>query len=543
MCSLFLCLLLCLANFSVVANASEAEENLIDSDIRNWVNISTIDSSYSDKFTTYYSNGVYQFKYIGSPTAGRYGGIYSLTDLVVGENYVLNFDFRISEKSLEPITWMIGVGFLNGNELTFFSDETHIVIAYDNYSEFDYVLGEYNSIHLPFKYSASLGEPCVIIVGICHSDASITNPTLYLRDFSLMRQSSETEKKLDGILGWLQEIKDKIVSLPETIKTNFQTFFTDLQGKITDMKDGVTEKLGTISTEFSGYITGLGDRVSGFFTDLKENISAYFTDLWNKFSAFFEKFKPRVNVDFGFKNGYFDINNKTFHYDNNSSCMISDVICVPSGCELHLSYKYLSGGRFRFIPCDKEGNVSSSASITTYFQDYEVLLSSFQYFRVECYSFEVKRVNGYVDVGWFTYFTNTLKHKIDLKVIEIKTSIHDFFVPPEGFFEEWKVTFDLMLSDNLGFIYQAPNFVIDIVEVVQEILQNDQEVNLVFPAVEFDIAGYHIELFKDTKVDFSFLEAGIWLTLYSMYKVMLYVIFALALIKYGMSTWERTMAN
>lgn len=140
-------------------------------------------------------------------------------------------------------------------------------------------------------------------------------------------------------------------------------------------------------------------------------------------------------------------------------------------------------------------------------------------------------------------FFDDLKLKIDVKVEEIKTSIHDFFVPPEGFFEEWKDKFDLMLSDNLGFIYQAPNFVKGIIEVVQEILQTDQEVNLVFPAVEFDIAGYHIELFKDTKVDFSFLEAGIWLTLYTMYKVMLYVIFALALIKYGIDTWERTMSN
>ena len=58
--------------------------------------------------------------------------------------------------------------------------------------------------------------------------------------------------------------------------------------------------------------------------------------------------------------------------------------------------------------------------------------------------------------GFFSNLTNSikgffdeLKQKIDLKIDEIKQSIHDFFVPPEGFFEDWKAKFDLMLSDNL----------------------------------------------------------------------------------------------
>ncbi len=140
-------------------------------------------------------------------------------------------------------------------------------------------------------------------------------------------------------------------------------------------------------------------------------------------------------------------------------------------------------------------------------------------------------------------FFDDLKLKIDTKIEEIKQSIHDFFVPPEGFFDNWKMRFNSMLEHNLGFVYQAPNFVVQVVNCIQDVLNTKTEPNLVFPKVEFDIVGYHVVLFEDTKVDFSFLESGIWATAYGMYKVMLHAIFAFALIKFAQDTWERTMSN
>ena len=152
--------------------------------------------------------------------------------------------------------------------------------------------------------------------------------------------------------------------------------------------------------------------------------------------------------------------------------------------------------------------------------------------------------------GFFSNLTNSikgffdeLKQKIDLKIDEIKQSIHDFFVPPEGFFEDWKAKFDLMLSDNLGFVYQAPNFVIQVIYCIQDVLNTKTEPELVFPKIEFDIVGYHVLLFEDAKVDFSFLDTGIWSILYGMYKVMVHAILIFALIKLAQDTWERTMEN
>ena len=544
------------ANFSVVANATEAEENLVDSDLRNWENLSEIDpDAYSlsinlrgdNKYRVFFKNYDATDGSIQTIPLGEYGAFYTLTNLQVGQNYSFSFDFGVQESVLNKISFLLGVGYIQNNQLII-DDNIGISLYHTDFLNqgfvYDTIVGSTsNSVNLNFTYSqVQLGTPCIYICGIVTEDYDNPfNPSLYIGNISLIRQPSETEKKLDGILGWLEDIKNSIIGLSETIKTNFSTFFSNLQDKITEMKDGVTEKLGTISTEFSGYITGLGDRVSSFFTDLKENISAYFTDLWNKFSAFFEKFKPRIYVDFNFKSGALNTNTGKFEYPAGNSYVLSDVIYVPEGVEMHLNYTTVNSVGLKYIPVTSDGEYTGRYD--QYFTDFELLLDTSRYFRIETRSYSTSGLVGYVDVGWFTYFTYNLRHKIDIKIEEIKISIHDFFVPPEGFFEEWKVTFDLMLSDNLGFIYQAPNFVIDIVEVIQEILQSDQEVNLVFPAVEFDIAGYHIELFKDTKVDFSFLEAGIWLTLYSMYKVMLYVIFALALIKYGISTWERTMAN
>lgn len=140
-------------------------------------------------------------------------------------------------------------------------------------------------------------------------------------------------------------------------------------------------------------------------------------------------------------------------------------------------------------------------------------------------------------------FFDDLKLKIDAKIDEIKQSIHDFFVPPEDFFYNWKTRFNSMLEHNLGFVYQAPNFVVQVVNCIQDVINTKTEPNLVFPKVEFDIVGYHVVLFEDTAVDFSFLESGIWATFYGMYKVIVHAILSFCLIKLAQDTWERTMSN
>ncbi len=148
-----------------------------------------------------------------------------------------------------------------------------------------------------------------------------------------------------------------------------------------------------------------------------------------------------------------------------------------------------------------------------------------------------KKLDGIL--GWLEELWNTISG-LPQKIGE---SIKGIFVPPEGFFDSWKNQFSLMLKDNLGFIYQVPDLIIAIFENIRDIVNTNKEFNLSFPKVEFDLLGTHYVLFQETKVDISFLRSDIWSTLYSMYKVMLHVMFSFALIKFGKTTLERTLEN
>ena len=94
MCSLFLCLLLCLANFSVVANAAE---NLVDKNLSNWIRADE-DSSKSLSISTSTSGSTVTNKISISGTVDSIYDtaiIYSLPNLTIGESYrfTLQFDF------------------------------------------------------------------------------------------------------------------------------------------------------------------------------------------------------------------------------------------------------------------------------------------------------------------------------------------------------------------------------------------------------------------------------------------------------------------
>ena len=497
-------------SFSVVANAAEAEENLVDSDLSTWLNASSIDSNCSSDFFARYYNGSYIFQHSSYPSAGSYGVIYSLPNLTVGENYLLSFDFGINEASLKYLTYMIGFGYCFNNQIEFYSDDSYIVVSYDNYTDYGYIVGQasstLNSIKIPFTYNATLGEPCIIISAICHTKSSTNGPTIYFKNFSLTRQSSEAEKKLDGILGWLQDIKNTLTGLPELIKTSLSSFFTDLSNKLTELKNNIKTnletlgsningKLGDVSTDFSSYVTGLGDRVSSFFTDLKNKLTSEFTDFKNKVNTEFTNLKS----------------NLTTNFDNLKSSLSArfdrvDTFLTEIRDFFHNLYWDLVGGT-----CGK-GDVHSSL--------FERLGD---------------RIRG---------FFEDLKVKIDIKVEEIKTAIHDFFVPPEGFFEEWKGNFDLMLETNLGFIYESFDVVESTFHILKYFFVDVPEPMITFPAIEFELAGKQIQLTDSIDVDLTdFTKSDLLSDIYSMYKVLLHIIFISGLIFYAKKIWERTMSN
>ena len=615
MCSLFLCLLLCLANFSVVANAAEAE-NLVDSNLSNWTDYSDENEYFESPNISYLDNNVNYIEVSGSSYPVY---IFDVTEfLKIGESY--NFSFNLpttggsNSTSLNSceLHWCLTDG--NGDSVpSYGSDVFEIVVNNNNKSNY---LGKTTVFEFTYTQGFQNTFLCLSIIPADNLEA-YNDLELYISDISLERVTTESEKKLDGILGWLEDIKnsitglgDKLTSVWENIISSVSALGDRISGFFSDLGNTISTKFNELTTNFSNFITNLGDRISEFFDNLITNVKTFFEELPRKiFNYEIEVTDDDIISDGeGSEGGEDDSGSSPINlfsdlqFETTGALNVVDYgdyyyVEFPQKTSSGLAYKKQ---RSVGVPIESEVNYLFSFDVSQYhiYNDCYILIESSYhsekvsitgegsysvefpsspvpdtvyitlavYSRAQAYynlyDLSLTAINASGDdtgsgdegtttkVSWFQYLINKFKSWFNSIIDSVKgffiklvDDIKGLFIPADGFFEEWKVTFDLMLSDNLGFIYQAPNFVIDIVEVVQEILQSDQEVNLVFPAVEFDIAGYHIELFKDTKVDFSFLEAGIWLTLYSMYKVMLYVIFALALIKYGMSTWERTMAN
>lgn len=576
LCSLFLCLLLCLANFSVVANAAEAE-NLVDSNLSNWTDYGDNSDYFGSADVTYLGESVNKI----TVSSSNYAVIlFDLTEfLKIGESYNFNFTLPTTDgansSALEScqLSWALCDG-SGDNVPTVGANVFEISINNDNKSKY---LG--TDITFEFTYTQGYKNTflCLFIAPGVNSEV-YEDLTLYVSNLSLERVVPESEKKLDGILGWLQDIWDKLSSIGDKLTD----VWTNITASVTDLGDRISAFFTELKDKITTEVTALGDRVKEFFDELPEKIftfkinssdieselnsTKFIYDLskWstqflgNWFQYYSEGF---VHLEKGTSTKYFGFHStESVSFPAENNCVITFDVS-SSKYPTRFTVTFRSGYNTTSVNLTGNGSYevelpsspiddNISISITENYDDWDnayINLSNLVFTFTPVSSDSDSSSNN---ISWFEYligkFNKWFNGVIDsVKVFFIKLvdDIKGLFIPPEGFFEEWKDKFDLMLSDNLGFIYQAPNFVIDIVEVIQEILQSDQEVNLIFPEVEFDIAGYHVELFKDTKVDFSFLETGIWLTLYSMYKVILYVIFALALIKYGMSTWERTMSN
>lgn len=446
--------MLCFGLFSVSVFASNEEENLISYNFYNdWQQISDIDSKFDDlnfgSGTYYNSITIPSNVYIPS-TSAFVGAAYTLPNLTVGESYelFLPFVFRNPDNLFRVF---VGFGFLDSEGyITPFSDSSWVSFAE---SVGDYI----NDVNYNFKFTfeyqenPSKGTPCVYVSFLSEeNDFTTTFGTqfyLYYTSY-LKRLPSPTEQKLDGILGWLEDIKNSIVGLPQTIKTNFQNFFSDLENKINDFKNTVTEKFTTLSTEFSSYITNLGNNIKGFFDDF-----------WNKISEWFEKFKPRINVDLGFQSGALNVSTGEFVFPAGNNYVLSDVIYIPDGVEMHLNYTAINDTVVRYIPVTSKGEYTGRYD--QYYTDFELLLDTSRYFRIETRSFATGFIECYVDVGWFTYYMYTLRHKIDVKIEEIKQDLHDLFIPSEGYFDDLSNRFDLLIEERFGALVTITDYLVE----------------------------------------------------------------------------------
>lgn len=394
--------------------------------------------------TKYYSVGWNIPSQVDSLTSSA---IYTLPNLYVGDTYTFKFSVNATENTLAHSSWFIGIGYIDSSTNEAVSKEgNYLYLTLDNMSGFTgspNKKSNYKEFTLEYTHKENLGQPCIFIQGtlLDNNTNFWCNLNILYDSVSLTRDPSETEKKLDGILGWLQDIKNSIVGLPQTIKNNFQTFFSDLENKINDFKNTVTEKFTTLSTEFSSYITNLGNNIKGFFEDF-----------WDNISEWFEKFKPRIEIPLDFTD-YGSFYNSNFF--------------IPYSDKFHLQLPY----NWSLNVYDLDGNNINYIYVEANYDYYFLNANDTEY-----YQFRITILDDgyslpesiYIDSGWLSAFLDglkfqffSLKLRIDLKIEEIKQDLHDLFIPDEGYFDDLSNRFDLLIEQRFGALVTITDYLVE----------------------------------------------------------------------------------
>lgn len=116
-------------------------------------------------------------------------------------------------------------------------------------------------------------------------------------------------------------------------------------------------------------------------------------------------------------------------------------------------------------------------------------------------------------------------------------SIKGFFIPKDGFFDDVKSRFDKLLSEHLGFLYEAPSMVGSIFGVVKDWSPPEQP-TITLPAFNFDIGNDHIHLWDNQVYTFDFLANQPWSTLYAFYKTFIFVLLSVAMINLAIKKYH-----
>ena len=120
---------------------------------------------------------------------------------------------------------------------------------------------------------------------------------------------------------------------------------------------------------------------------------------------------------------------------------------------------------------------------------------------------------------------------------DLANTIKGFFIPEEGFFNTVKEKFDTLLSEHLGFLYQAPAMAVKIIQLFIDWQPSDTPY-LDFPAVDFDVAGTHVHLWDKVHYTFDFLQNAPFSTFYAFYKTMVFCIISLAMVNLAIKKYH-----
>ena len=142
--------------------------------------------------------------------------------------------------------------------------------------------------------------------------------------------------------------------------------------------------------------------------------------------------------------------------------------------------------------------------------------------------------------SWFTSlgdrisgFFDDLKLKIETKIQAAVDEVKSWFIPSDGYFEEYKTEWETWARERFGVLIQIPDLFIDLFRRLGN-LMTFSSYTFTFPEISVPIDGKTYVFVNEQTVDMSY-----WLNsqtttkyLYDVYGICVFAVFAFALLKY-----------
>lgn len=130
-------------------------------------------------------------------------------------------------------------------------------------------------------------------------------------------------------------------------------------------------------------------------------------------------------------------------------------------------------------------------------------------------------------------FFEDLKKKIDIAIQGAVDEVKSWFIPSDGYFEEYKTEWETWARERFGVLIQIPDLFIDLFHRLGN-LMTFSSYTFTFPEISVPIGGKTYVFVNEQTVDMSY-----WLNsqtttkyLYDVYGICVFAVFAFALLKY-----------
>lgn len=292
--SIFLVIILSFSFLSVNSFAAEST-NLVDGNLSNWIDVGETDSNYFQSANVFdYGNG---YNYIEVFPSSKSVFLLDLTEfLKIGESYKFSFGLPTTDgvNNSALTSCNIAWGLVDGGGYTDFpsvgASVFEIVINNENKSNY---LGKNTTFE--FTYTQGYKNTYLALVIEPREDLTSYNYLqLFISDIKLERVASQSEQKLDGILGWLQELWNSIVDGFSDLGSSISSLGTTITNKLTNVASSITSKLTTVSTNITNGLSSLGTNIQNKLGEVITNLSSALTDVWQRITSKLEQLKDNL---------------------------------------------------------------------------------------------------------------------------------------------------------------------------------------------------------------------------------------------------------